>query len=58
VFTSINSSLRKIGQSVLEDGLETLHLDLGDIHRPTLKMEGDMEFERGLSVNQILEIFV
>jgi hypothetical protein len=24
------------------------------MHRPTLKMEEDMEFERGLSVKQIL----
>jgi hypothetical protein len=29
--------------------------DLDDMHRPTLKMEEDMEFKSGLSVKQILE---
>jgi hypothetical protein len=28
---------------------------MGDMHRPTLEMEEDMEFERGLSVKQILK---
>jgi hypothetical protein len=54
---SINSPLHDIGQGVLQDGLETLLFDLGDMHRPTLNMEEDMGFERGLSVEQILENF-
>jgi hypothetical protein len=33
-----------------------LFFDLDDIHGPILKMEEDMEFERGLSVKRILEI--
>jgi hypothetical protein len=57
VFMSINSPLHDIGQGVLQDGLETLLFDLGDMHRPTLNMEEDMGFERGLSVEQILENF-
>jgi hypothetical protein len=28
---------------------------MGDMHGPTLKMEEDMEFERGLSGKQILK---
>jgi hypothetical protein len=58
VFTDIKSPLHKIGQEVLQDGLGTLLFDLGDMCRLTLKMEEDMEFERGLSVKQILEIFL
>jgi hypothetical protein len=57
VFTNINSPLHKLGQGVLQDGLETSLFDLSDMHRPTLKMEKDMEFERGLSVKLILEFF-
>jgi hypothetical protein len=56
VCTSINPPVHKFGQGVLEDGLETLLLDLGDMHRPSLNIEEDMEFPRGLSVKQILEI--
>jgi hypothetical protein len=35
-----------------------LFFDLRDMHRPTLKMEEDMEFERGPSVQQIMEILL
>jgi hypothetical protein len=42
--------MHKLGQTVLQDVLAPLLFDLGDMHRPTLKMEEDMEFERGLSV--------
>jgi hypothetical protein len=58
VFTSINSTVQKFGQGVLQDGLEILLFDLGDMHRPTLKREEDMEFERGLSAKKILEILL
>jgi hypothetical protein len=58
VLTSINSPVHKHGQGVLHDGLETLLFDMGDMHRPTLNMVEDMEFERELSVKQILKILV
>jgi hypothetical protein len=55
VFTSIILPLHKIGDGVLQYGLEILIFDLGDMHRPTLKMEEYIEFKRRLSVKQILE---
>jgi hypothetical protein len=36
--------------------LQTFLFDLTDMHRPNHKMEEDMEFKKGLSVKQILEI--
>jgi hypothetical protein len=50
--------VQKFGQGVLQDGLEILLFDLSDMHRPTLKREEDMEFERGLSAKKILEILL
>jgi hypothetical protein len=32
--------------------------NLDDMHIPTLEIDEDMEFQRGLSVKQFLEIFV
>jgi hypothetical protein len=55
VFTSINLLVLQHGQGVLQDGLQTLHFDLGDMHRPSQNMEEDMEFERRLSVKKFLE---
>jgi hypothetical protein len=55
VFTSINSLAHKLGQGVLQDGLQTLIFGLGDMHRPSPNMEEDMEFQKGLSVKKILE---
>jgi hypothetical protein len=55
MFTGINSPLHKIEQGVLQDVLETLLFDLGDMHKQNLKMEEDIKFEIGLSVKQILE---
>jgi hypothetical protein len=49
VFTIINSPVRKLGQRFLQDGLQTLLFDLGDMHRPPAKIEDDMEFSKGLS---------
>jgi hypothetical protein len=46
----MNSPLHKIGQGVLQDGLENLLFDLGGMHRPTLKIKEDIKFQRGLSV--------
>jgi hypothetical protein len=45
----------KLGQGVLQNGLQPLLFDLGDMHRPSPKMEEDIEFQKGLSVKQILE---
>jgi hypothetical protein len=53
--TSINSPVHNLGQGVLQDDLETLFFDLGDMHRLTVKMEEDMEFDKGLSVKQLLK---
>jgi hypothetical protein len=52
----MNSLVHNLGQGALQDDLQTLFFDLGDMHRPTLKMEEDMEFEIGLSVKQIQKI--
>jgi hypothetical protein len=52
----MNSLVHNLGQGALQDDIETLFFDLGDMHRPTLKMEEDMEFEIGLSVKQIQKI--
>jgi hypothetical protein len=50
VCTIINSPLHKIGQGVLQDGLENFLFDLGDMRRSTLKIKEDIEFQRGLIV--------
>jgi hypothetical protein len=50
--------MHNLGQGALQDDLETLFFNLGDMHRPTLKMEENMEFEIGLSVKQILKILL
>jgi hypothetical protein len=47
VFTSINSPLHKIRQGVLQDGLENMLFDLGDMHRPSLKIKEDVKFQKG-----------
>jgi hypothetical protein len=48
--------VHNLGQGAIQDDLETLFFDLGDMHRPTLNMKENMEFEKGLIVKQILEI--
>jgi hypothetical protein len=48
--------VHNLGQGALQDDLETLFFDLCEMHRPTLRMEEDMEFEIGISVKLILEI--
>jgi hypothetical protein len=58
VFTSINLPLHKIEQGVLQNGLEISLFVLGDMHRPTFKMEEYMKFQIGLSVKQILKILI
>jgi hypothetical protein len=37
-------------QGVLHGGPQRLYYDLNDMHKPTLKIKEDMEFQRGLIV--------
>jgi hypothetical protein len=55
--TSINSSLHKIGQGVLQDGLKTFLFDLVDMHTPSPNIVECMEFPKVLLIKQILEKF-
>jgi hypothetical protein len=57
VLTKATTPVYKHGNIVLQYGLQTLLYDMRDKHRLTLKTEGDVEFERGLSVKHILEIY-
>jgi hypothetical protein len=56
VFTTMDTSVHQTRQGKLQTDLKTLVFHLVDMHRPSLNMAEDMEFERELSVNQILEI--
>jgi hypothetical protein len=56
VSTSINPSVHKIGQGVLQDGLNTFLFDLVDMHTTYTNIEEDMEFAMVLVVKQTLEI--
>jgi hypothetical protein len=42
--------LKKFGQGVLKDGLQTLLFDLGDMHKQSSNMEEDIEFQTGQRV--------
>jgi hypothetical protein len=57
VLANTNSSAHKRGQGVHHTDLQTLFFDLGDMYRPTPKIEDVMEFQKGLSVKENLEIF-
>jgi hypothetical protein len=56
VSTSINPPVHKIGQGVLQDGLQTFLFNLVDMHTPYPNIEEDMKFSKVLVVKQILEI--
>jgi hypothetical protein len=43
---------------MLQTDLQTTLFNLDDMHIPTLKIEEDMGFQRGLSVKQFLENFL
>jgi hypothetical protein len=43
---------------MLQTDLQTILFNLDDVNIPTPKIEEDMEFQRGLSVKQFLEIFL
>jgi hypothetical protein len=55
VFTIANKLVHQPGEGVLQTDLQTILVNLGDMHGPTLRIEEDMEFPRGLSVKKILE---
>jgi hypothetical protein len=42
---------------MLQTDLQTMLFNMDDMHTPTLKIEEDMEFQKGLSVKQFLEFF-
>jgi hypothetical protein len=42
---------------MLQTDLQIMLFNMDDMQTPTLKIEEDMEFQRGLSVKQLLEIF-
>jgi hypothetical protein len=56
VSTSITSPLYKRGQNVLHDGLQSLLFHLSYMHALTPKIGEGIEFQKGLSVKQFLEI--
>jgi hypothetical protein len=43
---------------MLQTDIQTMLFNLDDMHIPTQEIDEDMEFQRGLSVKQFLEIFV
>jgi hypothetical protein len=48
VLTNTNSSAHRRGQGVHHTDLQTLLFNLGDMHKPTPKIEDVMEFPNGL----------
>jgi hypothetical protein len=57
VLINANSSSHKHGQGVHHSDLRSLLFDLGDMHRPSPNMEEDMEFAKGIIINQVLKKF-
>jgi hypothetical protein len=51
-----NPTLPNIRQGVIQDDLQTFLFHMSDMHTLTLKIEKDMEFQRGLVLKQFLEI--
>jgi hypothetical protein len=45
--------VHKLGQGVLQGGLQTLLFHLGGMHKPSPNMKEDIEFQKGLTVKQI-----
>jgi hypothetical protein len=43
---------------MLQDDLQTLFYDLGDMHRPSHKIEEVIEFQKELTDKEILEKFL
>jgi hypothetical protein len=56
VRTNANTLVHNPGQEVHQSDLQALLFNKTDMHRQTLKMEEDMEFERGIGIKRILEI--
>jgi hypothetical protein len=57
VLINANLSSHKHGQGVQHSDLRSLLFDLGDMHRPSPNMEEDMEFAKGIIINQVLKKF-
>jgi hypothetical protein len=57
VLTNINSPVHQVGQGVDHTDLQTLLLDLSDVHRPSPKIKEVIKFMKGLSVEESLENF-
>jgi hypothetical protein len=55
VFTNANTSVHQPGQGMPQTNLQQMLFKLDDMGRPTLKIKEDMEFQRGLSIKQIME---
>jgi hypothetical protein len=47
LFTNANSRVHQLGQGVIQCRLQVLLLQLSDMHRLTLKIEEDIEFQKG-----------
>jgi hypothetical protein len=56
VHPNANPTLPNIRQGVIQDDLQTFLFHMSDMHTLTLKIEKDMEFQRGLVLKQFLEI--
>jgi hypothetical protein len=56
VHPNANPTLPNIRQGVIQDDLQTFLFHMSDMHILTLKIEKDMEFQRGLVLKQFLEI--
>jgi hypothetical protein len=57
VSTSINSPVLKLGDGVLQDGLQILLFDLVDMYRLSHKIEEVIEFQKLISVKKIMKKF-
>jgi hypothetical protein len=57
VSTSINSPVLKLGDGVLQDGLQILIFDLVDMYRLSHKIEEVIEFQKLISVKKIMKKF-
>jgi hypothetical protein len=57
LFSNINSAVHKLGHEVLQNSLQTLLYNMDTMHRPSPNIKEVMEFEKGISVKQSLEIF-
>jgi hypothetical protein len=57
-FTSMNSSVHKLGWGVVHNGLESLLFDMGDMHIPSPNILKVMEFQKWLTIKENLEFLL